>query len=41
MGKITGFLEIEHHDRNYARAGVLRPGSNRVACRSLSLLRLG
>jgi Uri superfamily endonuclease len=20
MGKITGFLEIEHHDRNYARA---------------------
>jgi hypothetical protein len=33
MGKITGFLEIEHHDRNYARAGVLRPGSNRVACR--------
>jgi hypothetical protein len=34
MGKITGFLEIEHHDRNYA-------SSNRVACRSLSLLRLG
>jgi len=41
MGKITGFLEIEHHDRNYARAGVLQPGTNRVACRSLSLLRLG
>ena len=20
MGKIIGFLEIEHHDRNYARA---------------------
>jgi hypothetical protein len=20
MGKITGFLEIEHHDRNYASA---------------------